>query len=143
MFYYVYMYQELITALVIRQYGQNSTTLLLIQALKGGNKILLTLSGKDSNDLRTGSRLPNLEDLNRRRMSCRVEATRKYSCFRRSSFPEKNCQHQEVFITQAIPNEIKYNACQSFFLLPCILLNVKATLMPMIKYYGMLAYISI
>lgn len=64
-------------------------------SLERGNKILLTLSGKDSNDRRTGSRLPNLEDLNRRRMSCRVEATRKYSCFRRSSFPEKNCQHQE------------------------------------------------
>lgn len=57
--------------------------------------IYLTLSGNDSKDLRTGSRLPNLDDLNLLRMSWRVAATRKYSCFRRSSLPEKNCQQQK------------------------------------------------
>uniref|UniRef100_A0ABI7VX19 Lysophosphatidylserine lipase ABHD12 n=1 Tax=Felis catus TaxID=9685 RepID=A0ABI7VX19_FELCA len=42
----------------------------------------------------TGSRQPNLEDLKRRMMSWRVAATTKYSCFRRSSFPSKNCGHR-------------------------------------------------
>lgn len=49
-----------------------------------------TLSGKASKFVRTGSRLPNLEDLKRRMMSWRVAATTKYSCFSRSSFPSKN-----------------------------------------------------
>ncbi len=52
-----------------------------------------TLSGKVSNEVLTGARDPNLEDLKRRMISCSVAATMKYSCFRRSSFPSKNCQN--------------------------------------------------
>lgn len=51
---------------------------------------VLTLSGKVSKDVLTGSLQPNLEDLKRLIMSCSVAATTKYSCFRRSSFPSKN-----------------------------------------------------
>lgn len=51
---------------------------------------MFTLSGKVSKQVLTGSRHPNLEDLNRRMMSWRVAATTKYSCFRRNSFPSKN-----------------------------------------------------
>ena len=50
---------------------------------------MATLSGKLSKDVRTGSRQPNLADLKRRIMSCSDAATIKYSCFNRSSFPEK------------------------------------------------------
>lgn len=49
-----------------------------------------TLSGNVSKQVLTGSRQPNLEDLNLRMMSWRVAATTKYSCFSRSSFPSKN-----------------------------------------------------
>lgn len=49
-----------------------------------------TLSGNVSKEVLTGSRQPNLDDLKRRMMSCRVAATTKYSCFSRSSFPSKN-----------------------------------------------------
>jgi len=52
----------------------------------------LTLSGKVSKHVLTGSRQPNLEDLKRRMMSWRVAATTKYSCFSRSSLPSKNCK---------------------------------------------------
>lgn len=50
---------------------------------------MLTLSGKVSKEVRTASLEPNLEALKRLMMSCRVAATMKYSCFRRSSFPSK------------------------------------------------------
>lgn len=53
-----------------------------------------TLSGNISKQVLTGSRQPNLEDLKRRTMSCRVAATTKYSCFRRSSFPSKNYRNK-------------------------------------------------
>lgn len=52
--------------------------------------ITLTLSGSVERSNRTNSVEPNLEALKRRMMSCRVAATTKYSCFRRSSFPSKN-----------------------------------------------------
>lgn len=51
-----------------------------------------TLSGNVSKQVLTGSRQPNLEDLNLRMISWRVAATTKYSCFNRSSFPSKNCK---------------------------------------------------
>ena len=54
-----------------------------------------TLSGNVSKEVLTGSRQPNLDDLKRRMMSCRVAATTKYSCFSRSSFPSKNCRHAQ------------------------------------------------
>ncbi|KAH3773713.1 hypothetical protein DPMN_175081 [Dreissena polymorpha] len=43
-------------------------------------KLGLTLPGKASKELRTGLRQPKRDDLNLRMMSCRVAATRKYSC---------------------------------------------------------------
>ena len=49
-----------------------------------------TFSGKLSNEFLTASLLPNLEDLKRLMMSCRVAATKKYSCFKRNSLPSKN-----------------------------------------------------
>lgn len=55
----------------------------------------LTFSGNISKDVLTGSLLPIFEDLNLRTTSCSVAATRKYSCFRRSSFPSKNCRRRE------------------------------------------------
>lgn len=57
-------------------------------------QIRLTLSGKLSKEVRLG--LPVLVDLKRRMMSWSVAATTKYSCFRRSSFPSKNCSRQNV-----------------------------------------------
>lgn len=49
----------------------------------------LTLSGKLSKEVRPG--VPFFVVLKRRMMSWSVAATTKYSCFRRSSFPSKNC----------------------------------------------------
>ena len=54
------------------------------------NKEMNTLSGKESNEVRIGSRQPNKDDLNLRTISCTVAHTTKYSCFKRSSFPSKN-----------------------------------------------------
>ena len=50
----------------------------------------LTLSGRESNILRTGCLLPNSACLNLRRISCTVADTIKYSCFKRNSLPSKN-----------------------------------------------------
>lgn len=56
-----------------------------------GCVICFTLSGSLLKSVRAISLEPNLETLKRRMMSCRVADTTKYSCFRRSSFPSKNC----------------------------------------------------
>lgn len=50
--------------------------------------VKLTLSGKLSND--NGPEEFLFEVLKRRITSCKVAATTKYSCFKRSSFPSKN-----------------------------------------------------
>jgi len=43
--------------------------------------------------VRVAPRTPNFDVLKRRKTSCKVAATRKYSCFRRSSLPSKNYRH--------------------------------------------------
>lgn len=58
---------------------------------KKKKKSKLTLSGKLWKEVLPGT--PFLVVLKRRMMSWSVAATTKYSCFRRSSFPSKNCKH--------------------------------------------------
>jgi len=52
--------------------------------------VAFTFCGNISKLVRVAPRTPNLDVLKRLRTSCKVAATRKYSCFRRSSFPSKN-----------------------------------------------------
>ena len=54
-----------------------------------------TLSGSLLKSVRTTSLEPNLETLKRRMMSWRVAETTKYSCFKRSSLPSKNCNETD------------------------------------------------
>lgn len=64
---------------------------LFASSINDTKKSKLTLSGKLSKEVLPGT--PFLVVLKRRMMSWSVAATTKYSCFRRSSFPSKNCKH--------------------------------------------------
>ena len=87
-----------------------------------------TLAGKLSNEVRTWSRTPYLADLNRRRMSCSVAATRKYSCFKRSSLPSKNCHtHRQAQSHELIDCVVQDRSFPRHFIKPIFWLGVKKT----------------
>lgn len=64
--------------------------------LKNSLQPPVTLSANESKFALTGSRQPYLLDLKRRIMSCNVAATKKYSCFKRNSFPIKTWKRNTV-----------------------------------------------
>lgn len=103
----------------------------------------LTLSGKVSKHVLTGSRQPNLEDLKRRMMSWRVAATTKYSCFSRSSLPSKNCKRgHHIHQSCSCHPHLAAKALEMLFSTPRGFPKGFTRLAPHQGKYGCFAYIS-